>query len=189
MLQPAPRKATYADVLAAPDNMIAELLDGELHVYPRPASAHTTAAMALAEELGLPFRRGKGGPGGWIILGEPEIHLREDIVVPDFAGWRRSTMPGYGNVPYFEIRPDWACEVVSPSTAKIDRTVKLNLYAREGVSHVWLVDPLARTLEILRLEPGYWALVGTHCDDQAIRAEPFDAIELELGALWQDVML
>ncbi|NJK32976.1 MAG: Uma2 family endonuclease, partial [Deltaproteobacteria bacterium] len=141
------------------------------------------------EELGPPFKRGKGGPGGWIILDEPELHLGEDVLVPDLAGWRRTTMDHVPNVPYFETRPDWICEVLSPSTETVDRTMKLPIYAREGVDHVWLVNPLRRTLEVLRREQGRWITVARYCDDQEIRAEPFDAIVLELAQLWADVRL
>jgi Uma2 family endonuclease len=188
MADPARRRATYADVLSAPANMIAEVIDGELRVQPRPAKAHTAAATALGEELGPPFKRGKGGPGGWILLDEPELHLREDIVVPDLAGWRRERMPVLvDDVPYFTLAPDWVCEVLSASTAKQDRIEKLPLYAREQVGYAWLVDPRLRTLEALRLENGRWVVVGLWKDGARVRAEPFEAFELELGVLWADV--
>jgi Uma2 family endonuclease len=138
----------------------------------------------LGEELGPPFKRGKGGPGGWIILDEPELHLGSDILVPDLGGWRDTTMDHVADVPYFEIRPDWTCEVLSPSTEKMDRALKLPIYAREGVEHVWLVNPLLHTLEVFRLEGGRWVNVGIYHDDQQVRAEPFDAIVLELAVLW-----
>jgi Uma2 family endonuclease len=186
------RKATYADVLAAPRHMIAEVLDGQLRLQPRPAGPHANAASVLNELLGPPFRRGVGGPGGWILLFEPELHLNEDILVPDLAGWRRTTMDHVADVAYFETRPDWVCEILSPSTAKLDRTRKLDLYAQAGVGHAWLVDPRLRTLEIYRRELDAseaigWRLVATHSDDQRIPAEPFEAIELELAALWADL--
>lgn len=189
MSEPARRKATYEDVLAAPDHQIAEVLAGELRLQPRPAAPHAAAASALGEELGPPFKRGKGGPGGWIILDEPELHLGEDILVPDIAGWRRTTMDHLANVAYFETRPDWICEVLSPSTEKIDRAIKLPIYAREGVGHAWIVNPLVRTLEVLRLEQGRWTNLGTYHDDQELRAEPFEAILLPLAVLWADVRL
>jgi Uma2 family endonuclease len=186
---PARRKATYEDVLAAPAEKVAELLDGELHLHPRPAGPHTAAASALGEELGPPFKRGRGGPGGWIILDEPELHLGDDILVPDLGGWRRERMPMVKDVPYFDLAPDWVCEVLSDATRKTDRTQKLPKYARAAVRHTWLVDPIARTLEVLRLEGESYLIVGTYADDARIRAEPFDAIELELGLLWADVEL
>ncbi|MEX1367179.1 MAG: Uma2 family endonuclease [Nannocystaceae bacterium] len=189
MSDAARRNATYEDVLAAPEHMVAELLAGELHLHPRPAAPHAAAASALGEELGPPFKRGKGGPGGWIILDEPEIHLGLDVLVPDLGGWRRSTMDHVANTPYFETRPDWVCEVLSPSTEKADRVVKLPIYAREGVSHAWLVNPLLRTLEVLRLHDGRWTTLSTFHDDAMVRAEPFDAVELSLAILWADVRL
>jgi Uma2 family endonuclease len=190
MNDPARRRATYEDVLAAPEHMVAEIVDGELRLQPRPAKPHAAAATALGEELGPPFKRGKGGPGGWIILDEPEIHLGEDIVVPDLGGWRRERMPALvDDEPYFTVAPDWICEVLSPSTATLDRAKKLPIYAREGVSHAWLVDPRARTLEVLRLEGRNWLVLGVFADDARVRAEPFEVFELELGILWADVIL
>jgi Uma2 family endonuclease len=189
MTEVARRDATYEDILAAPEHMVAELLAGELHLQPRRPAPHAAAATALAEELGPPFKRGKGGPGGWIILYEPELHLADDVLVPDLAGWRRTTMDHLTNVPHFDVRPDWICEVLSPSTEQIDRAVKLPIYARAGVGHAWVINPIVRTLEVLRLEQGRWVNVGTHRDAQEIRAEPFDAIVFPLGVLWADVQL
>jgi Uma2 family endonuclease len=147
------------------------------------------AASALGEELGPPFKRGKGGPGGWVILDEPELHLRSDILVPDLAGWRVERMPEIGDEAYFTLAPDWVCEVLSPRTAEYDRTDKLGIYAREEVRWAWLVDPLLRTLEALRQDGGRWTLLGPWRDEALVRAEPFEAIELELAALWQRVVL
>jgi len=185
----AHRYATYEDVLAAPAHQVAEIIAGQMHLHPRPAGPHAVASSALGEELGPPFKRGKGGPGGWIILDEPELHLGAEIMVPDLAGWRRETMDHVGNVPYFEIRPDWVCEVLSPSTEKVDRVHKLPIYAREGVGHAWLVNPLLRTLEVLRLLEGRWTSVGIFHDDDEVRVEPFGAIVLSLSVLWADVRL
>jgi Uma2 family endonuclease len=190
MADPAPRRATYDDVLAAPPHKVAEVIDGELHLFPRPAKPHAAAASALGEELGPPFKRGRGGPGGWFILDEPELHLRSDILVPDLAGWRKERMPALTtSEPYFTLAPDWVCEVLSPSTAKLDRTRKLAIYARERVPHVWLVDPLLRTLEVLEQEGDVWRILAVHQDAERVRAKPFDAIELELGVLWEGVEL
>jgi Uma2 family endonuclease len=190
MGHPVRRRATYEDVLCAPEHTVAELIDGELFLHPRPAKPHAAAATALGEELGPPFKRGRGGPGGWILLFEPELHLGADIVVPDLAGWRRTRMPELVNdEAFFTLAPDWACEVVSPSTGKMDRAQKLPIYAREGVPHVWLVDPLLHLLEVLRLTETKWTIISTHVDDDRVRAEPFDAIELDLSILWADVRL
>lgn len=188
MADAARRNATYEDLQAAPRHKVAEIIAGELRLSPRPAKPHAAAASALGEELGPPFKRGRGGPGGWILLDEPELHLREDILVTDLAGWRRERLPVLTNdEPFFTLPPDWVCEVLSRATSRSDRSEKLPIYAREGVSHAWLVDPLDRTLEVLRLDGGRWSILAVHRDDERIRAEPFDAIELELGVLWADV--
>ncbi|MBK6514206.1 MAG: Uma2 family endonuclease [Polyangiaceae bacterium] len=188
MALPERRPATYEDVIAAPEHKVAEVVDGELYLNPRPAKPHAAAASALGEELGPPFKRGKGGPGGWILLDEPELHLGKDILVPDLGGWRRERMPALTtDLPYFTLSPDWVCEVLSPSTERLDRRKKLAAYARERVGHVWLVNPLARTLEVLELDGQRYAIVAVHADDERVRARPFDAIELELSILWADV--
>lgn len=187
---PAPRNATYADVLAAPSHMVAELIDGVLQLQPRLARPHVFASTILGEELGPPFRRGKGGPGGWVLLDEPELHLSDDIVVPDLAGWRRARMPVITTeLPHFELAPDWVAEVLSPSSERLDRIQKLRIYARARVGHVWLANPILRTLEVFALDGDGWRLLSTHAGDDKIRAQPFDAIELELGNLWADVDL
>jgi Uma2 family endonuclease len=177
--------ATYDDLLQVPDHLVAEIVDGELHTSPRPAPRHAAATSGLGGALHGPFDRGRGGPGGWWILDEPELHLGPDIVVPDIAGWRRKRLPDLPEQAYFSLAPDWICEVVSPSTAAYDRVKKLAVYAREGVAHAWLVDPLAQTLEVLRLENGRWTILVTHAAADVVRAEPFDAIELDLTLLWE----
>lgn len=156
------RPATYDDLLAVPDHVVAEIIDGELFTSSRPAPRHADVASGLGGVLRNPFDRGGGGPGGWRILFEPELHLGHDIVVPDLAGWRRERLPSLPSEAYFVVAPDWICEVVSPSTAALDRVKKLAVYAREGVSHAWLVDPLAQTIEILRRESGRWSILATH---------------------------
>ena len=180
----AARPATLEDLVALPSNVVGEILGGVLHASPRPASPHAAAASALGEELGPAFKRGRGGPGGWVILDEPELHLREDILVPDLAGWRRERMPEMPHAAAFELAPDWVAEILSPSTTAIDRGAKVPIYARERVAHVWLIDPLTQVLEVLRLDGATYRLIATHCADAKVRAEPFDAIELELAILW-----
>ncbi|HEY8076261.1 MAG TPA: Uma2 family endonuclease [Labilithrix sp.] len=190
MADPPRKRATYQDVLDAPPEKVAEVIDGELHLNPRPGKPHTVAATALGEELGPPFKRGRGGPGGWILLDEPELHLGADILVPDLGGWRRERLPVLTNeLPYFELAPDWLAEVLSDRTRKMDRKDKLPRYADAGVRHVWLVDPIVRTLEVLRLEGAHYLVVATHADDARVRVEPFEAIELDLSVLWADVQL
>jgi Uma2 family endonuclease len=178
------KDATYADLCAVPDNFVAEILSGELYASPRPAFPHARAMSALGALIAGPFQFGVNGPGGWLILDEPELHFGADVVVPDVAGWRAERVPDWSDAAYITLVPDWLCEVVSPSTERIDRTKKLPIYAREGVRTVWLLDPLRQCLEILELEGGRWSLAATHDGIQRVRAQPFDAIDLDLGTLW-----
>ncbi len=180
------RPATYDDLVAVPDLLVAEIVDGELWTSPRPAPRHAVASSELGHQLGPPFHGGRGGPGGWLILDEPELHLGDHALVPDLAGWRRDRMPRVPDTAYFALAPDWVCEVLSPSTAQLDRAKKLRVYAEHGVAHAWLVDPLAQTLEVLRLEGGRWTLLDTQTGSVSVRAEPFEAVPLELGALWAE---
>lgn len=182
----AKKPATYEDLKKLPDNVIGEIIDGELIASPRPGFGHARASSILGVALGGPFDLGSGGPGGWWIIDEPELHLAKDIVVPDLAGWRRTRMPKppAPAEPFVTLAPDWVCEVLSPSTARIDLERKLPLYAREHVQHVWHINPSVRALEVFRLNNGSWTLIGAFSGDVAVRAEPFDAIELALGTLW-----
>ena len=182
----ARRRATYEDLCQIPDHNVAEILDGELVVTPRPALRHARASSGLGGYLWGPFQTGRGGPGGWWILDEPELHLADDIVVPDLAGWRRERLQAIPDAAYMTLAPDWVCEVISPATERMDRSRKMRIFAREGVPHLWLLDPLVRTLEVLRLESARWVLLGTHSDTDIARAEPFEAIEIDLTALWPD---
>ena len=178
------RRATYQDVLDAPPHKIAEVIDGALHTQPRPASRHAKAGSSLDGEIGNPFERGRGGPGGWWILYEPELHLGPDVLVPDLAGWRRERMPVYPDTAYFTLAPDWVCEILSPSTRHLDLGVKRDIYAREEIAHCWIVDPEARTLEAFELRDGAWVSIGNLRDNDAVSLPPFDAISFALGALW-----
>jgi Uma2 family endonuclease len=180
----AKRRATYGDVLAAPEHMIAEIIDGELVTQPRPAFPHARATSTLGAELHGPFDRGKGGPGGWILLDEPELHLGGDVLVPDLAGWRRQRMPEVPDTSASELAPDWVCEVLSLSTAATDRVRKMRIYARELVGHAWLIDAIAQTLEAYRLEGERWLQLGAWTGDVKVRAEPFESFGLELAVLW-----
>jgi Uma2 family endonuclease len=181
------QRATYEDLLRLPDHVVGELIDGELFATPRPASPHALASSVLGVDLGGPFGRqkgGSGGPGGWWILDEPELHFHGNVLVPDLAGWRHERMPRLPNTPAFELAPDWVCEIVSPSNQRLDRVQKMPVYAREKIAHLWLIDPLERLLETYRLEGGRWSVLGTYGGPDKVRAEPFDAIELDLGRLW-----
>lgn len=185
----AARPATHADLAKVPENLVAEILDGELVVSPRPASPHAFAASTIGMDVGTPFhgRGGGRGPGGWWIIHEPELHLGPHVVVPDLAGWRFERMPAYPDVSAFAEPPDWVCEVTSPATSRLDRIRKMPVYAAAGVGHVWLVDPLARLLEVFRLESGRWVLVGAQGEEEQARIEPFDAIVLEPARWWPPV--
>lgn len=184
MADPAGKRAAYSDLQGVPAHLVAEIVDGELVTSPRPAPRHARAASSLGGELYGPFDRGRDGPGGWVILNEPELHLAGDALVPDLGGWRRERMPALPEVAAFELAPDWVCEVLSPSTAPLDRTRKLPIYARERVQHVWLVDPSPRTLEVLRLDGGGYRIVAAWHGDAVVQAEPFEAYALHLADLW-----
>lgn len=181
----ARKRATYEDVLAAPRHVVAEIVRGTLHTHPRPAVPHARAQGRLHGELGGPFDLGRGGPGGWILLLEPELHLGEDIVVPDIAGWRREGFSVERNVAFISAAPQWICEVVSPSTEALDRSDKMDIYARESVRHAWLLDPIDQVLEVFRLESSRWVRLGAWRAAAKVRAEPFDSFELDLSVLWQ----
>jgi len=179
------RPATYADLYDVPENQVGEIIGGELFASPRPAVRHANVATLLGAMLIGPYRRGIGGPGGWVLLYEPELHFRDDVLVPELAGWRRERLADLpGDAAAVEVVPDWICELLSPSTARLDRARKLPIYARERAGHAWLIDPAAQTLEVMRLEGERWTLIGTFAGDAQVRAEPFDAIELDLATLW-----
>lgn len=183
---PFDRPATYDDLVQVPDTQVAEIVDDELHASPRPAPRHARAGASLGGLIEAPYDHGRGGPGGWWILYEPELHLGPNVLVPDWAGWRRTRMPRLPDTAFFPLVPDWVCEIVSPSTASLDRVKKLTVYAREGVGHAWIIDPCARTLEVLRLDAGRWTILAAHSGNDVVRAEPFSAIDLELATLWAD---
>jgi Uma2 family endonuclease len=188
MVQPVRdrRDELYEEYLKVPSHLRAEIINGTLYVLPRPAPRHANASSVLGFELGGPFQRGRGGPGGWWILDEPELHLELKVpIVPDLAGCRVERMPELPETPYFTIAPDWVCEVLSRSTEKIDRDDKLPYYAAHRVRHVWLLDPIDKRLEVYTLDDsGKWRAVRMYEGDVTIRAEPFEAIEIDLSALW-----
>ena len=184
MSQAAPRRATYDDLVALPENVTGELIDGVLYQQPRPRPTHAVSASRLQIEVGGPFDRGKGGPGGWWIIVEPECHLSGDTVVPDLAGWRREHLTELPDTAWFALAPDWVCEVLSPSTARKDRIVKQAVYAREGVSQLWFIDPDARTLEAFSLAGGNWTLVAALSDADEVAVPPFAEAPFALDALW-----
>ena len=185
MSDPARRRATYQDVIDAPPHKIAEIIRGELHLSSRPRYKHSSVASALMSVLGPPFYLGTSGPGDWVILIEPELHLGDEVLVPDLAGWRTDRLAAVEDVAFETLAPDWICEILSPSTEKIDRVDKMPIYATHRVKHAWLVHPIRRTVEVYRLRGGRWLTVATHRDDQRVRAGPFAAIEIDLSLLWR----
>jgi Uma2 family endonuclease len=176
----------YDRLLALPQNLVGEIINGELYTQPRPAGPHALACSALQIEVGSAYHFGRGGPGGWWIIVEPEIHFIRDteVLVPDIAGWRRECLPKIPDDQRFEVPPNWVCEVLSPSTTKKDRVEKMPVYARYGVAFLWLVDPLARTLETYELQEGKWIVGGMFKDDDTVRVAPFQVITLVLSELW-----
>jgi len=170
--------ATFADLERVPERMVGQIIDGELFVLPRPSMPHTRTASNAGSDINGRFGRGRP-PGGWWILFEPEIHLGPDALVPDFGGWRRERLAELPESAHLAIAPDWVMEVLSPSTASIDRVSKARIYARAGVRWLWFVDPLARTIEVNRLESGGWLRIAAFSGGETVRAEPFEAVEFE----------
>jgi Uma2 family endonuclease len=183
MSAPAPRLATYADLEAVPPHLVAEILHGALYTHPRPAPKHASAQSALSAKLGNPFQFGVGGPGGWIFMIEPELHLGPHVVVPDVAGWRAERLSAPLETAWVDIAPDWLCEILSPSTETIDRGHKLPIYATYGVPHCWLLNPTTQLLEAYELRDGKWLLLATFAETSDVNAAPFSAAPFPLAAL------
>ncbi|WP_367026057.1 Uma2 family endonuclease [Methylococcus sp. ANG] len=184
MSRPAERLAEYRDLFDLPEHVIGEILNGQLVTQPRPAPRHAQATSILTGEIVPPYHQGRGGPGGWWILFEPEMHLGPHILVPDLAGWRRERMPALPDEAYFTLAPDWVCEVLSPGTARIDRVVKMPIYAGQAVQWLWLVEPDLHTLEVFRLHDGHWLLEGAWQEADEVRAPPFAELAFSLADLW-----
>ena len=188
MAEPAARGPRYEDLFEIPEHLVAEIVDGEIHATPRPSPRHARASSVIGSNLLERFDRRTGDPdrpGGWSILDGTELHLGSDIVVPDLAGWRRERLPRIPEAPYFTLAPDWVCEVLSPTTEQLDRSKKKRIYAREGVAHLWLVNPVIRTLEIYRKAGAFWQELATYAGDEKVRAEPFEAVEIDLRRWWE----
>lgn len=179
-----PRPAAYADIEALPPHVVGEIAFGVLHTHPRPSPRHARAAGVIGVELGGPYDFARGGPGGWLFLPEPELHLGPHVIVPDVAGWRRERLPSLPHSAAIETPPDWVCEVLSPSTQRFDRTDKLAIYAAFAVGHCWYVDPLARTLEVLARLNDKWLISATFKDAEPVTAPPFEAHTFPLDVLW-----
>lgn len=185
MSEQAKKKATYEDLYSVPDNMIGEIIDGELIVTPRPSRKHTYATSILGSRVLPAYHFGEGGgPGGWIIIIEPEIKLGEHTMVPDLSGWKEKRFIWEEDQNPISVTPDWVCEVLSPSTLRLDRIKKMAKYADYSVNYLWLIDPEQTTLEVYRLESGRWLLLDAFDGPQKVRVEPFEEIEIDLGDLW-----
>src|SRR5262245_27881775 len=184
MAKTAQRAATYEDLLAVPEHLVAEILFGRLVTHPRPAPRHATAAAALGAILTSPFQFGRDGPGGWIFMVEPELHLDGHVAVPDLAAWRQERLPRLPDTAWIEIAPDWVCEVLSPSTERYDRGDKRIIYARAGVGHLWHLDPVLMMLEVFELQAGKWLLLDVFHDNANVAAPPFAQAPFPLGLLW-----
>jgi Uma2 family endonuclease len=182
------RDATYEDLKALPADVVGQIVEGVLIAMPRPAFGHGLVTSTLGVELGGPFGRGRGGPGGWLFIDEPELHFDRNVLVPDLAGWRRERMPTLptADTPWLSLAPDWVCEVLSPRTASVDRVQKRRVYARERVAFLSIIDPLERVLTAYALEGANYRELGTWGgdEDSVVRVAPFDAVELDLTALW-----
>lgn len=184
MAQDLERPATYADLEAVPPHLVAEILNGRLVTHPRPTRRHGGASGALGALVTGAYQFGRDGPGGWIIVPEPELHLGPHIAVPDIGGWRRERMTEPAEKPHFEVAPDWVCEALSPRTEKYDKGEKRKIYAEYGVDHVWHVDPRVRMLEVFARQERDWLLTGTFFENDEVCAAPFPALTFRLGLLW-----
>lgn len=178
------RGATYEDLAGVPDDQIAEIVEGELYASPWPRIRHARVLSALGAKLFSAFDEGVKPPFGWWLLDEPELHLGDDVLVPDIAGWRRENLPALPDTPSIDLAPDWVCEILSPSTFVLDRQHKLPAYARHRVSWLWLIDPSEKTLEVFRSRSGGWSGVEFYRGDASAHAEPFEGAGIELTAIF-----
>jgi Uma2 family endonuclease len=176
--------ATYDDLLALPEDDRSELFAGEVVAQPSPSFSHQVIQSALSHAIGGPFHYDRNGPGGWWIV--PDVDVRftpHDVVRPDHSGWLRARMPTPPVRRPVDVVPDWICEILSTSNARRDRGYKSDLYARHGVGHYWIVDPVERLLEAYDLHAGRWLRIGTYDQTMVARIAPFEAVEYILGGL------
>lgn len=178
------KSVTYADLEAVSPFLVAEIINGALVTHPRPSPRHSIAANVLGSEITNGFQFGRGGPGGWIFMSEPELHLGANVVVPDISGWRRERLQSLPGTAFIETPPDWVCEIISPSTETYDRGPKRQMYASAGVAHLWLVNPVEQYLEAFQLVAGQWLLQSTVSGAEEVKIPPFDAVAFSLGLLW-----
>jgi Uma2 family endonuclease len=186
-MSPFDRPATCEDLVALPDSVIGELIDGELYGSPKPTPELAVAGSALGILIS-PYRRPHDGGAGWTFLFQPRLDLDADVVRPDWAGWRPGRAPASSSADLSPASaPDWICELISPATVALDRVKKLGVYARARVGHVWLIDPVARTVEVLRLQGCHWVIVASFAGGGMACAEPFDEADFALRDLWVDL--
>lgn len=184
MAGPAKKTATYDDLYNLPDNVIGQIIDGELIATRWQSRQHALTSTVLSAKLGAPYDLGEGGPGGWIILHSLEVKLGDNILVPDLAGWLYKRFPIEEETNWVSVCPDWVCEIISPETVRIDKTKKMPVYARHGVGYFRLIDPTNKTLDVYKLESGKWMVLETYAENDKFRAEPFEEVEIDLGSLW-----
>jgi Uma2 family endonuclease len=183
----AKRKAVYEDLYDLPENMTGEIIEGEIHAFPRPHYRHGRVAYRLNVRIGAPYDLGDGGgPGGWVFVVEPEVMLGENLLVPDVAGWQLERLPKLPQKNWSTVPPDWVCEILSPNTRGHDRIKKMPIYGQYGVKHAWLIDPVERTLEVFQLDGGRWVAIGFYGGKDIVRAEPFVEAEINLGDFWME---
>lgn len=179
------KEATYDDILDLPDTIVGEVLNGQLETHPRPAPVHALAASSIGGELVSPFQKGRGGPGGWWIIDEPECHIEAEIFVPDLAGWRKLKLANLPETAWFDSTPDWVCEIISPTSIRRDRVTKMAIYARLGIGFYWLIDPLAQILEAYQLKNKHWVLLKSYADAEEVAIAPFAEYSFSLANLWE----
>ena len=175
--------ATYEDLLKVPEHFVAEIVEGELFTSPRPAMRHVNAFSELLTQLRNLFNN---EVGGWWIVTEPELHLAGDVLVPDIAGWRRQRMPAIPDTAFVDLAPDWVCEVLSRSNAAHDRYRKMPRYAAHKFEYAWIVDTMAKGVEVYQRQGLGWYQVAIHQGTGTVRAVPFEAGEINLARLWID---
>jgi Uma2 family endonuclease len=184
--QTATKLSLYEQLMALPEGLTGEIIHGQLRAQPRPAWPHNLAGSRLGADMEGPYGRGRGGPGGWWIIDEPEVHfiLDTEVAVPDIAGWRKEHMPSPPEGHKVQVIPDWICEIFSPATKSTDREEKMPLYAYSGVQFAWLVDPRTHTLEAYELIDAKWRPFGIFRDDDSVAVAPFDAIDIRRVDRW-----
>lgn len=186
-MRPAPKLATYEDLVALGPEVRGEIFAGAISTAPSPLPRHSRVQGALNRQIGGPFDEddGRGGPGGWWILSDVDVRFSlHDVVRPDVVGWRRERLIDPWDTRPIDVVPDWICEVLSPSNAAQDRVHKANLYAHHAVPFYWIIDPAERTLEAFQLVNERWSLLGSYDGTSTARIAPFDAIEIELSRLF-----